>query len=69
MVGIGKLSPSEAAAYEGLEHKTKLEALKNIRDLFDDWEPWQNSFWFNHAANISSVAGLLSGVAYARHFK
>ena len=69
MVGIVKLSPQEASNYEGLEHKTKQEALINIRNLFSDWEPWQDSFWLNNAPNFASVSGMVAGIVYARHFK
>ena len=69
MVVLQKLSPDEAANYDGLEHKSYYEALKNIKQLFIDWEPWYEAVIFNNGANLASASGCLSGLLYSRHFR
>ena len=67
MVGFKRLSPDEAQDHRDLVHSYRMDALLTVKTLFNDWEPWSQSFLINHGANLASAAASLSGLVYGHH--
>ena len=68
MVALGRLEP-EVAREHGLIPATRIEMLTEMKSLFADWEPASQAFFINNGGNISALAGLLPGFAFAKNFR
>ena len=70
MVGFGKLSLEEAAKDDQLVPiRGEMEALAEVKTLFDEWEPWWQSFFFNHGSNFSAACGTIPALFYSNHLR
>ena len=69
MVGFGKLSLQEAAKDDNLVPLLEMDALREVRILFSEWEPWWQAFFFNHGPNIAAACGTLPALFYSNHLR
>lgn len=69
MSGFKYLTPEEASKHDGLELQDRFTALVNIKNLFNEWEPWYQAFFINNGAQLACASGSLSGLYYSRHLR
>ena len=53
MSGFKYLTPEEASKHDGLELQDRFTALVNIKNLFNEWEPWYQAFFINNLVDVS----------------